>query len=155
MLIYGPVHLLPLFIFNSQRLWQTPGEALGRVGEAAVRSSAFLASFIAVVWGTITSVRAVLGDDTVVGPALGSSLCGLSLLLEKKSRRKELAMYVLPRAVETVIWQSPLLTRLWPRVEPGVFCAACAAIMWHFEHSPEDIRPSIASLMRWGLGRSE
>ena len=124
-----------------------------RVVAAAVRSSSFLASFIAIIWATITTVRTLLGTDSVAGPALGSSLCGLSLFLEKKSRRKELAMYVLPRAIESVIWEVPLLARLRPSCEPVGFCGAVAAIMWHCEHSAQDIRPSIAALMRWGLGR--
>jgi len=44
-------------------------------------------------------MRNLLQDDTVYGPFLGSLLCGSSLLIEKKNRRLELALYCVPRAM--------------------------------------------------------
>ena len=71
----------------------------------------------------IIAVRNVRRMDTSLGPLLGSAVCGLSLFVEKKSRRLDLAMYVLPRALETAIFAFPLTARLWERWSPGVFCA--------------------------------
>ena len=38
---------------------------------------------------------------------------GLSLLVEKPSRRRELAVYVIPRALQTAINARPRLARAW------------------------------------------
>lgn len=70
----------------------------------SLRSSAFLASFIALNWYSVCLVRKRIGpklfpnatsqqiEDTW-GPACGSLICGLSILLEEKQRRPELALF--------------------------------------------------------------
>lgn len=55
----------------------------------------------AIIWGTVCLCRHTLQNDSV-GPTLGSALCGLSVLIEHPSRQAELAMYVTPRALQTV-----------------------------------------------------
>eukprot|EP00658_Telonema_sp_P-2_P038664 TRINITY_DN27696_c0_g1_i2.p1 TRINITY_DN27696_c0_g1~~TRINITY_DN27696_c0_g1_i2.p1 ORF type:complete len:448 (-),score=89.77 TRINITY_DN27696_c0_g1_i2:202-1545(-) len=152
LLIYTPIHVVPIMVFAPASLLNNPvSVSLVRIGSAVVRSSGFLASFIAIVWGAITTVRApwFLNDDRVWGPLIGSSLCGLSLLIEKKSRRKELAMYVLPRAVESSMKSWPHLWQGWLKAEPLVFSLSCAGVLFHFEHGQSNIRPSILRLMRW------
>ena len=148
--LYGPVHILPLLVFKPGLLVRAPLEALARVVGAVARSSAFLATFIATIWGTIIFMRRpeIRNMDTSWGPFLGSMLCGLSLLVEKKSRRLELALYVLPRALHSVIAASPRGTRLWKRWHPAVFCAATAAIGYCFVHEPGAIRRSQYWLFR-------
>jgi hypothetical protein len=114
--LYGPVHILPLLIFKARLLLDRPTEALTRVAGAVVRSSAFLATFISLIWAMILLVRNARNMDTSLGPLLGSAACGLSLLVEKKSRRLDLALYVLPRALETVIVSFPAAAALWLRL---------------------------------------
>ena len=70
----------------------------------SVRSGAFLATFIATIWGAICCSRNVLQDDVPWGPGLGCCLAGLSCLIEPHGRRVELALYVLPRALQSV-WE--------------------------------------------------
>jgi len=72
-----------------------------RAIEGALRSSSFLATFIASIWGTICCMRHALRDDTIAGPLLGGTIAGLSVLLEAPSRRGELCLYLLPRTLQS------------------------------------------------------
>jgi len=88
LVLYGPVHLLPLLIFKPKTLLQSPRDTLMRLFKAIVQSAAFLGTFIGIIWGWIIVLRQVLGRDTSWGPAIGSFTCGLSILLEKKAKKK-------------------------------------------------------------------
>jgi len=95
LVLYAPVHAVPVLLF---RLKEIMGPAhvrnaiLKRVVAATLRSSAFLATFIASIWSVICLVRHTVRDDTVAGPLLGCLVCGTSIFIEKASRRTELAM---------------------------------------------------------------
>lgn len=85
---------------------------------SATRSSAFLGAFIAMFYygvclartrlgprvvGTHTAARQAIDSGLCVGS--GCYLCGWSILIERASRRKDMALFVAPRALAT----------LWPR----------------------------------------
>jgi hypothetical protein len=91
---------------------------------SSLRSSAFLATFVSLTWYIpylntnnrygVCLTRSRLGpnlfpsesrtywDDTS-GPLLGCLLCGWSILLESPKRRGEMALYVAPRAMATIL----------------------------------------------------
>lgn len=104
-----------------------------RVGAHATQSSAFLGTFVGLVWSGVCFMRNLLHDETTLGPLLGSCLCGFSILLERKSRRSELACYVVPRALQS-LW-SRLLARGWARPVPAPalwFACFASAVLLHF-----------------------
>lgn len=74
------------------------------------------------------SVRQLLGDDVTFGPWLGSFLCGFSVLIEKADRRRELACYVLPRAMQT-LWHRLGIKPVMPHGDVAIFCFASAVFM--------------------------
>lgn len=76
--------------------------ALSHTTTGASRSSAFLATFIALIWFCVCSIRNTLQDDTTLGVLLACCLCGFSILLERRWRRSELAVYVIPRALISI-----------------------------------------------------
>ncbi|KAK9241020.1 hypothetical protein V1525DRAFT_93361 [Lipomyces kononenkoae] len=104
--IYVPLNIA--FLFRSRRRpnLQNVTNALFNAG----RSASFLGMFVALAWYSVCFARTRAGpyffpkvkrqrwDDTV-GPALGSFLCGWSVLLENPKRRGELALFVAPRAI--------------------------------------------------------
>ena len=81
----------------------------------ALRSAAFLASFIGVYWGAVCATRTrglaralpCVSHDFWDGPRgcimAGCLLCGASIWLENGRRRGEMALYVLPRAVRAIL----------------------------------------------------
>ncbi|CAG8011315.1 unnamed protein product [Penicillium salamii] len=90
--------------------------ALRRALADAARSSAFLSSFVSLFYYGVCLARTRLGprifDPKTVTPtmwdsglcvSMGCFLCGWSVLAEKARKRQELALFVAPRAVATVL----------------------------------------------------
>ncbi|EED82868.1 predicted protein [Postia placenta Mad-698-R] len=127
--IYGALHVIPMLLFRRNRVWKEPGKMFLRAGFGTARSSAFLGVFVFIyqsffclnhnMYNDLTALRAVPSPtllarlakilpqplvDALVGRksyyAMGI-LAGLSLFVEDKRRREELAMYVLPKGMES------------------------------------------------------
>ncbi|TFK28921.1 hypothetical protein FA15DRAFT_664558 [Coprinopsis marcescibilis] len=122
--IYGALHFIPPVLFKWEGFMRDPGKVLVKAGVGSIRSSAFLGAFVVIYqWvycykhklhraltilsNTPTSVFRHLPQSTidllVSKPAywLTGAAAGLSLLVEAKRRRGELAMYVLPKGLES------------------------------------------------------
>ena len=135
-------------------LQRVPG-GVRRALEGALRSSGFLATFIASIWGTICCMRHALGDDTVAGPLLGSTLAGLSVLLEAPGRRGELSLYLLPRALQSA-WALLLPTQRVAgfSVAALAFASACVAREMEKQRGSGGVQPPPdAELERGGASR--
>ena len=100
--LYLPVHALPMFIFKSHLCVETPYLAARKLFSNVLRSSTFLASFITLTWGGILMTRKWTRRDTSFGVWFGCVASGLSIYVERPTRRRELAMFVFPRVLE--IW---------------------------------------------------
>ncbi|KAL9624448.1 MAG: hypothetical protein Q9160_001411 [Pyrenula sp. 1 TL-2023] len=105
---------LPLQLFL--RLRHASVKSLAQAIIGASQSSAFLGSFVALVYYGVCLARTRLGPKLfsrkTVTPQMwdgglcvlsGCLLCGWSILLEKRSRRMEIAFFVAPRALATVV----------------------------------------------------
>ena len=97
--LYAPVHLVPLLLFSSQRLLRRPLQSLGGSAFSIARSSAFLSTYCTMGWVGLCSwanlhrlFPAVVPLSEFQAVAAGV-LCGVAVLLEKRSRRIELALY--------------------------------------------------------------
>ncbi|KAI9021974.1 hypothetical protein DFJ74DRAFT_606771 [Hyaloraphidium curvatum] len=107
-LIYLPIHVIARIVSIGTRPKGSPRvnllEVARRTAEDVVLSTSFLSTFITLVWMPICTLRSHVfrpgfADTVGYGPGLGSFLSGFSILLERKSRRRELALFVLPRAL--------------------------------------------------------
>ncbi|KPV78468.1 uncharacterized protein RHOBADRAFT_10952 [Rhodotorula graminis WP1] len=110
LLIYLPVHAIPPLLFNFRRLLRSPTSSLLRILVAASRSSAFLATFVASVYLGVCLTRTRLPQlargaiaqqplDAGWCVVVGCAMCGASVLIENKRRRREMALYCAPRAL--------------------------------------------------------
>jgi len=114
--IYGALHFVPMLLFKRAAFVRAPRAMALRAGWGTLRSASFLGAFIAIYQGYYcaaqNSHRALVGRQKVpawllaalVSKAsfwLGGLLAGLSVLMEAKHRRGELAMYVLPKGLES------------------------------------------------------
>ncbi|KAB8210006.1 hypothetical protein BDV34DRAFT_237746 [Aspergillus parasiticus] len=90
--------------------------SLRRAVSDALRSSAFLASFVSIFYYSVCLARTRIGPKifprNVVTPMMwdsglcvgaGCLMCGWSILVESPSKRQELALFVAPRAAATVL----------------------------------------------------
>ncbi|KAI9312035.1 hypothetical protein BX666DRAFT_1992031 [Dichotomocladium elegans] len=165
--LYFSVHLLPPLLFRTAQFLQEPQNRLLHALKAASRSSTFLASFIAIIWYSICLVRTRVGHqifhidqsflDNTFAPLVGCMLCGAALLIESPSRRGEMALYVVPRAMISVFkrvlgpyqkgrWWESIVTET---AETAVFAGSVAVVVDAIFKDKTNVRASIRGLLSW------
>lgn len=118
---------------------KSPQHDLLRTVVSASKSSAFLGTFITLFYYGVCLARTRLGPHILgTSPAArqqidgglcvgtGCFLCGWSVLLEPAGRRKELALFVAPRAVATMLPRRYDADKLW--MERLVFAVSTAVV---------------------------
>ncbi|KAJ3081535.1 hypothetical protein HK102_002286 [Quaeritorhiza haematococci] len=167
MKLYIPVHLIPTLVFNGRRFLQP--STFRHILLSAARSSAFLATFIATIFYTICLVRNQTKNDKPFGPVLGSFLCGFSLLIEKKKRRRDMGLYVLPKALESLYYRmvtsrnggmtavSSGIARKGGLLKHGdvaIFALSMGYFLSTVIHEPEAVTPAIRGILGFFLVKS-
>eukprot|EP01101_Sappina_pedata_P006207 TRINITY_DN3036_c0_g1_i1.p1 TRINITY_DN3036_c0_g1~~TRINITY_DN3036_c0_g1_i1.p1 ORF type:complete len:517 (+),score=183.17 TRINITY_DN3036_c0_g1_i1:56-1552(+) len=127
-------------------------------------SSVFLALYCGIAWfglcfGSMLSRKGLLNTrapSMSVFFRLLLSLCGLPTLLEYKSRRMELAMFCLPRAIETVrnklvehaSGQKHVCGSLSPMpwVDKVIFSLSAAGLIYCHQNHPDSIKSSFKNV---------
>lgn len=147
--LYMSISLVPYVVLNLKRalrdVFGTAGHAIG----SAVRSTSFLAAFVGLYSSTISLHRKLFsGDHKLVYYVAGLVASG-SILIEKKSRRSELALYVMPRAVDSFVLA--LTKRRWvPSVKFGeviLFSLCMGGLMYYRQHEPDTMAPLLNTLI--------
>ncbi|KAG7450511.1 uncharacterized protein BT62DRAFT_978605 [Guyanagaster necrorhizus] len=113
MAIYLPVHFFPVLLTRPKSLLR-PHHIVATL-ISALRSASFLTSFIASYWYAVCLTRSLLlarvfssvSHDFWDGPygciLAGCLSCGSSIWIENGRRRGEMTLYVLPRAIRTIL----------------------------------------------------
>jgi len=101
--VYLPVYLIPALMIHREKLLSAERGPilLGRIAKGSVRSALFLSSYVAAGWSGIDVANRAMGTADWRSIPVGVAFAGLATFVEKKSRRMELAMYCLSRALET------------------------------------------------------
>ncbi|GAA5926457.1 hypothetical protein JCM3775_001023 [Rhodotorula graminis] len=158
LLIYLPVHAIPPLLFNFRRLLRSPTSSLLRILVAASRSSAFLATFVASVYLGVCLTRTRLPQlargaiaqqplDAGWCVVVGCAMCGASVLIENKRRRREMALYCAPRALYAILDElvpaslvaSPAGKALARWAERAVFALASGTVISASVHRPDAV----------------
>lgn len=133
--VYIPVYAIPAILVHRQKLLgpEAPGIWV-KAAVAAARSSLFLSLYCTLAWRGACIGHQLTGNST--GLILASSCWtgGLATLVEKKSRRMELAFYCLSRAIESCAlclqqWGWINADSLPQRFDVLLFSTATAAIL--------------------------
>lgn len=145
---------------------------------ALMRSSLFLSTFISSVWAAVCFTRTLgvarllpnISHNFYDGPygciLAGSLVCGASIWIEQGKRRGEMALYVLPRAIRSILsdtWlkSNSLSTRLMERcarrllyahsflidLSRLIFAGSLASLLAAGQHHPSTLR----GLSRWAI----
>ncbi|PTB67533.1 hypothetical protein BBK36DRAFT_1196982 [Trichoderma citrinoviride] len=122
------------------------------------RSSTFLATFITLFYYGVCLARtrlgpSVLGKDTQcrqlidggVCVGAGCSLCGWSVLIETAGRRKDMALFVAPRALATLVPRRYPLEKQWR--EKLIFAASTAVVFTCALENPKRVRGVLGGLL--------
>ena len=104
--VYLPVYFVPALLIHRKSFLNSDLKLVKKTLQGAARSSLFLASYCTLAWQACmvgsSVASALFGRRSLNGVWLYTITAapGLATLLEKKSRRMELAVYVAARAVE-------------------------------------------------------
>ncbi|WOL09569.1 hypothetical protein Cni_G18322 [Canna indica] len=148
--LYFSLTFVPFVVLHLQKFLESPAWTSWRAVQGAVRSTTFLSAFVGVFQGVICLHRKVANKDHKLVYWLAGAISALSVLLEKKTRRAELALYVLPRAVDS-LWYISVNRHLLPDIknaEVALFCMCMGGIMFYLEHEPDTMAPFLRGLIR-------
>ena len=133
-------------------------KAFTRACKEALRSSAFLGAFVGLFYYGVCLSRTRLGPklfpySTITpqmwdsGLCIGSGcvLCGWSILLENERRREELALFVLPRALGTLLPRQYDARGFWK--ERLVFAVSIAVVFMAVEEDRGMVRGVLGRLL--------
>ena len=152
--VYLPVFSVPILLFYPQLLLKRPVETARRVLEGVARSSLFLSLYTTGGFNTIILLRnmgltyANTGRAAHLIFALAGVVGGASTFVEKKSRRIELALYVLTKAIEGR-WNQVVQAgfKPWKNGDVLVFMYCFAVIAHAYTSHRELMRSTYSGLM--------
>jgi hypothetical protein len=126
---------------------------------SSARSSAFLGSFIALYYYGIclgrtrvgprvfgTGVRARQQLDSGVCVASSCAICGWSILFENEARRKDIALFVAPRALATLLPRRYRWEDQWR--ETLAFAVSTAVVFTCIAERPERVRGVLGKILQ-------
>ncbi|XP_041018145.1 uncharacterized protein LOC121260367 [Juglans microcarpa x Juglans regia] len=148
--LYFSLTFVPFVVLHLQKFLDAPARTCGLAVKGAVRSTAFLSAFVGIFQGVICMHRKVSSKDHKLVYWIAGGMAALSVLLEKKARRSELALYVLPRAGAS-LWYILVNRHLLPDIrnaEVFLFCICMGGIMYYLEYEPDTMAPFLRGLIR-------
>lgn len=154
MATYLPLSLLLVL----RKPYRNPRGVLGAI-LSAMRSSAFLGAFITLFFYGVCLARTRIGPlilgksvaarqmiDSGICTAVGCGLCGWSILIERASRRKDMGLFVAPRALATLLPRRYPLLKQWR--ETLVFAASTAVVFTAIQENPRRVRGVMGGILK-------
>ena len=163
---------IPTLLFTPSLIVRNPRKALRRIFEGVTVSSLFLTTYCTIGIGSVLALRRfagvrhrVMGNFALlVGPIAGA-LAGTAVLIDRKSRRSELALFVFAHAV-TSIWnflRVKILLR-FPKFDSSliarygdvaIFSTSLAIVMHAFVRYPNMIKRFYSTIMAYLYDRDD
>ncbi|XP_010543987.1 PREDICTED: uncharacterized protein LOC104816746 [Tarenaya hassleriana] len=155
--VYIPVYLIPALIVHRQGLLKGPHTILGKGLLGTARSSLFLSVYCSSAWMWTCLLFRIFKRCNVPMVAMGTFPTGLALAIEKKSRRIEISLYCLARAIESFFTcmgeagyiRQPKSLR---RADVVVFSLSTAIIMHCYAQEREVFRSKYLNVLDWVFG---
>ncbi|KAK9896940.1 hypothetical protein P389DRAFT_143247 [Cystobasidium minutum MCA 4210] len=164
--VYTALHFIPPILFKRKQFVKEPFAMLWKSIKGTTRSSCFLATFV-VIFQSIFCLRNNLWPVIQNFPKpiqrfwiskyqywmMGFATC-LSLFVEEKKRRGELAMYVMPKALESA-WSIARRRAYVPFIPGGevlLSCAAMSMVMSTYQHEPKMLSGLVRTLVYQFVG---
>lgn len=153
--VYLPVYIAQTVLFRLKHLIRHPVEGLSVFASNVARSSLFLALYCSMCWTAACAGSQIVpksqGITVLAGMAGGSCV-----LIERKSRRIELALFVLSHAVK-VMGRTGVMWGVLPTVPQGMlsttlFCLGMAIIMHSYVERPGMMRKTYLGLFEFFFG---
>ncbi|KAF1870383.1 hypothetical protein Lal_00003589 [Lupinus albus] len=155
--VYLPVYLIPALIVHRQGLLKRPHSILAKGLVGTARSSLFLSMYCTSAWMWTCFLFSLFKRCNIPMVAMGTFPTGLALAIEKKSRRIEISLYCLARAIEsffTCLADEGYLpqSRKIKRADVVVFSLSTAIIMHCYAEEREVFRSKYLNVLDWVFG---
>jgi hypothetical protein len=155
--MYMSVSGVPYVLFKTKRLLKEPITVLVRIVKSGMRSTLFMSTSVAV-----TQLTHCISSQffPLVSPKVNFFVSGLfagcTVLIEQKSRRAELAMFVLPKALEALykimISNGKLLAI--PYLDVFGTCSSMGIVMALYQKEPRHIAPFLRGAISFLVGET-
>ncbi|POO03979.1 Transmembrane protein [Trema orientale] len=155
--VYLPVYLIPALIVHRKGLLKRPYTILGKGLLGTARSSLFLSVYCSSAWMWTCILFRIFKRCNIPMVAMGTFPTGLALAIEKKSRRIEISLYCLARAIEsffTCVAEAGYLPQSnnFKRADVVVFSLSTAIIMHCYAQEREVFRSKYLNVLDWVFG---
>ncbi|KJE92785.1 hypothetical protein CAOG_003685 [Capsaspora owczarzaki ATCC 30864] len=146
--LYAPLFIIPALVRG-----KSIQHILTRTVPDVARSAFFIATFATSFCFYFCNFRHLLGFNTVLtnGIIPGFLASATSLPIEKKARRREIALYCSNHATSAVA--RLLVFHGWlpyvPYMDVATFTVAMSALMWTFRREPERLGSGVSALFGW------
>lgn len=153
MKIYVPLNAFFL-LFRLKAKRKRMMKTVYNAGYATIKSSTFLGLFIAIIWAVICLGRNTFNrHDRPSGPVLGTFICGFSVMLENHARRRQLALYTLPKAIESFVSthmgaNSIALQSIILPLQMVLFSTSTTYMMHEYAKNKAHVSPLIQSIFK-------
>ena len=146
---YFSIHYVPYVVLNVTKAITNPLTTLFRATKATVRSTTFISTYVAVYMGVVCAHRNSGLPNHRSLYYIAGIIAGGALLVENKSRRTDLALWLMPRAVDSlvlVMLHKGLLPRV-PNFDSYVFALVMGATMSLYEQEPDTLEPNLRAFI--------
>ncbi|KAL9247650.1 hypothetical protein vseg_021061 [Gypsophila vaccaria] len=156
--VYLPVYLVPALIVHRQDLLKRPYSILWKSTFGMARSSLFLSTYCASAWMWTCILFRIFKRCNIPMVVMGTFPPGLALAIEKKSRRMEISLYCLARAIESFftcmadIGYLPQSLMEIKRADVVVFSLSTAIIMHCYSQERDVFRSKYLNVLDWVFG---
>ena len=119
-----------------------------------INSTLFLGVYVAVFRYMLCITKNTRGKVDRWNLIAACFTCSFGIMFEEKSRLREIVMYMIPRALESMynLAAQKGMARHFAYAEVLVFAFAMAFIMYHYENNPENIKPTYRNLLKKFFG---
>ncbi|KFK45147.1 hypothetical protein AALP_AA1G350100 [Arabis alpina] len=155
--VYIPVYLIPALIVHRQDLLKKQYSILGKGLLGTARSSLFLSTYCSSAWAWVCLLFRTFETCNIPLVAIATFPTGLALAIEKKSRRIEISLYCLARAIESFFTCMTDAGYIRPpkslrRADVVVFSVSTAIIMHCYAQEREVFRSKYLNVLDWVFG---
>ncbi|KAF9946965.1 hypothetical protein BGZ65_009250, partial [Modicella reniformis] len=154
--MYGTLNFIVTLVFQHKRLLNNPKEVAYRYVQSTLRSCLFLTVYVLGAFSTPCVLRRILRKESLFIYLFNGILSGLSVLIEAPGRQMELALYCLPRALETV-WNMMLKRGMVRNIRNGdvmLFSASMGVLMTLYQNDPSVINKHYLTVLTRVFGRN-
>ncbi|KAF9353947.1 hypothetical protein BGX34_011290 [Mortierella sp. NVP85] len=154
--MYGTLNLIVTLVFHHKKLASNPNEVVHRYIKSTLRSCLFLTVYVFNAFYTPCVLRRILKKESLFIYIFNGILSGLAVLIEAPGRQMELALYCLPRALETV-WNMMLKRGMVRNIRNGdvmLFSASMGVLMTLYQNDPSVINKHYLTVLTRVFGRN-